>query len=170
MSQDPKPAHLKSIAEAISEADGTAWVPVTFDRCGHVHGPFFHGTDADLEIGDELVPGRGSNFHEGRVANHVYFAALLEAAVWGAELAVGLRGGSGRERVYIVEPTGPFEDDPNVTNKRFPGNVTRSYRTRHPVRIVGEVEDWEGHPPEVLQGMLDDIERLRADGLDVIDD
>lgn len=158
-----------SIAEAIAAAADTEWVPVTDDTCGHVTGPFFHGTKVDFAVGDEIVPGHGSNYHDGRVANHVYFAALLEPAVWGAELAVAL-GGEGRERIYVVEPTGPFEDDPNVTNKRFPGNVTRSYRTRQPMRVVGEVQHWEGHPPEVLQGMLDNLARLRVDGLDVIDD
>jgi hypothetical protein len=170
MGTEQQPAHLTSIAAAIGEADGAAWVPVTLDSCDHVVGPFFHGTSRDLAIGDEIVAGQGSNYHEGRVANHVYFAALLEPAIWGAELAVALGGGTGRERIYVVEPTGPFEDDPNVTNKRFPGNVTRSYRTRHPMRIIAEVEHWEGHSPEVVQGMLDNIARLRADGLDVIED
>jgi rifampin ADP-ribosylating transferase len=143
--------------------------PVWWD-CEHVTGPFFHGTRADLAIGDELVVGHGSIYHEDRLANHVYFAALLEPAVWGAELAVALGDGTGRERIYIVEPVGPFEDDPNVTNKKYPGNVTRSFRSRHPVRVVGEVERWDAHPPEILQGMLGNIARLRADGLDVIED
>jgi rifampin ADP-ribosylating transferase len=167
---EQQPAHLKSIADAISDADSTSWIPVTFDSCGHISGPFFHGTTSDLALGDELVAGRGSDYHEGRVANHVYFAGLLEPAIWGAELAVALGEGTGRARIYIVEPTGPFEDDPNVTNKRFPGNVTQSYRTPHPVRIVGEVERWESHPPEILQGMLDNLAKLRADGLDIIED
>lgn len=170
MGNERQPEHMKSIANAIAEAADTEHVPVTFDSCEHVNGPFFHGTKIELAIGDELVPGRGSNYHEGRVANHVYFAALLEPAIWGAELAVALGDGTGRERIYIVEPTGPFEDDPNVTNKRFPGNVTQSYRTRHPMRIVGEVDSWEGHPPEILQGMIDSIAKLRADGLHVIED
>ena len=170
MANEQQPAHLKSIAEAIAEADHTEHEPVTFDSCEHVDGPFFHGTKTEFAIGDELVPGHGSNYHQGRVANHIYFAALLEPAIWGAELAVALSGGTGRERIYIVEPTGPFEDDPNVTNKKFPGNVTQSYRTRHPMRIVGEVESWEGHPPETVQDMLDNIAKLRADGLDVIED
>lgn len=100
----------------------------------------------------------------------MYFSALLEPAVWGAELACALAGVEERGRIYVVEPTGPFEDDPNVTNKRFPGNVTRSYRTRHPMRVVAEQEHWEGHPPEVLQAMLDNLERLRAQGLDLIED
>ena len=167
---EEQPAHLKSIADAIGEAAGARWVPVTFDDYEHVDGPFFHGTRTEFAIGDELTPGHASNYHDGRVANHVYFAALLEPAIWGAELAVALGGGTPRERVYIVEPTGPFEDDPNVTNKKFPGNVTESYRTRHPMRIVGEMERWEGHPPEILRGMLDNIAKLRADGLDVIED
>lgn len=170
MENKQQPAHLKSIAEAIEESRDAEHAPVTFDDCKHVRGPFFHGTKSAFTIGDELVPGHGSNYHDGRVANHVYFAALLEPAIWGAELAVALGGGIGQERIYIVEPTGPFEDDPNVTDKRFPGNVTQSYRTRHPMRIVGEVESWDGHPPEVLQGMLDNLAKMRADGLDVIED
>lgn len=170
MTDDRQTTETKTIAEAIAEAADTEYVPVTFDHCAHIAGPFFHGTRAEFEVGDEVVPGHRSNFHEGRVSNHVYFAALLEPAVWGAELAVALGGGAGTERVYVVEPTGPFEDDPNVTNKRFPGNVTQSYRTRHPMRILREVERWDRHAPEVLQGMLDNITRLREEGLDVIED
>ena len=152
------------------EHDDGEWVPVTFEHCDHVSGPFFHGTSRTFSIGDELVPGRGSNYHEGRISNNVYFSALVDTAVWGAELATAFAGSGARGYIYVVEPTGPFEDDPNVTNKRFPGNVTQSYRTRHPMRVVDELEDWEGHPPEVLQGMLDTLARLRADGLDVIED
>lgn len=151
-------------------AEGLAYVPVTFERCSHVEGPFYHGTSSALEIGDHLVAGRGSNYHEGRTSNNIYFSAILETAVWGAELATALAGNTGRGRIYVVEPTGPFEDDPNVTNKRFPGNVTQSYRTRDPLRIVDEVQRWEGHPPEVLNGMLENIARLREQGLDVIED
>ena len=160
----------KSIAEAIAESDGTEYVPVTFESCSHIEGPFFHGTATAFGIGDRVVPGHGSNFHDGRTSNHVYFAALLEPAIWGAELAAARRGIGGCERIYVVEPTGPFEDDPNVTNKKFPGNVTQSYRTRHPMRVVDEIETWEGHPPEILQAMLDNIARLREQGLDLIDD
>jgi hypothetical protein len=152
------------------DLDGGEWVPVTFEHCDHVTGPFFHGTSRAFSIGDELVAGRRSNFHEGRISNNVYFSSLVDTAVWGAELATALGGAGERGRVYVVEPTGPFEDDPNVTNKRFPGNITQSYRTRHPMRVVGELEDWEGHPPEVLQGILDQLAQLRADGLDVIED
>lgn len=147
-----------------------SWTPVTFDRCDHVAGPFFHGTRFAFAVGDELVPGRPSNFQAGRVSNNIYFSALVETAVWGAELATALAGVDERGRVYVVEPLGPFEDDPNVTDKRFPGNITQSYRSPHPLRVVGEVQDWEGHPPEVLQGMLDNLARLRAQGLDVIED
>ncbi len=160
----------KSIADAIAESTGTGHVPVTFERCDHVDGPFFHGTKSALDVGDQLVPGHLSNFHNGRVSNHVYFAALLEPAVWAAELATALAGSDERGRIYVVEPTGPFEDDPNVTNKKFPGNVTRSYRTRHPMRVIDEVQIWEGHSPEALQVMLDNIARLRKQGLDVIED
>lgn len=159
-----------SIAEAIAEAGDTEHVPVTFESCGHVEGPFFHGTKLGFVVGDLLVPGHPSNYHRGRVSNHVYFAALVEPAVWAAELAVALAASEERGRIYIVEPTGPFEDDPNVTNKKFPGNVTRSYRTRHPMRVVEELEAWDGHAPESLQAMLDNIARLREQGLDVIED
>jgi hypothetical protein len=145
-------------------------VPVTYEHCEHIRGPFYHGTKSALEVGDELVPGFGSNFQEHRVSNNIYFTALVETAAWGAELATALAGSADRGRIYVVEPLGPFEDDPNVTDKRFPGNVTESYRTRHPLRVVGEVADWEGHDPEVLQGMLDRLALLREQGLDVIED
>ncbi|MGR7027772.1 NAD(+)--rifampin ADP-ribosyltransferase [Geodermatophilus sp. URMC 62] len=147
-----------------------ARVPVTYDSCDHVTGPFFHGTRADLAVGDELVPGRGSNFQAGRVMNHVYFTTLVETAAWGAQLATALAGSGERGRIYVVEPRGPFEDDPNVTDKRFPGNPTRSYRTRSPLRVVGELEEWEGHSPEAVAGMLAGLARLREQGLDVIED
>lgn len=122
--------------------------------------PFYHGTRADLAPGDLLVAGRPSNFADDWAASWIYFAATLEAAVWGAELARG----DGRERIYLVEPTGPFEDDPNLTDKKFPGNVTASYRSRDPLRVLGEVAEWEGHPPEQLQAMKDGIARMRAEG------
>lgn len=129
-------------------------------------GPFFHGTKADLAIGDLLEPGRSSNFGERQSANYVYLTATLDAATWGAELAVG----EGRGRIYLVEPTGPVENDPNLTDTRFPGNPTRSYRTQQPLRVVGEVADWEGHPPELLQGMRDHLEQLRRQGIEAIND
>ena len=133
-------------------------------------GPFFHGTKSVLEVGEELIPGHGSNFQDGRVSNHVYFSALEGTAAWGAELATALAGMEERGRIYVVEPLGPFEDDPNVTDKRFPGNPTESYRTRDPMRVVGEVPDWEGHDPDVLKQMLDHLAVLREQGLDLIED
>jgi rifampin ADP-ribosylating transferase len=156
--------------EATMGDDGSDHVPVTYERCQHVVGPFFHGTKSALEAGDELVPGYGSNFHDGRVSNNIYFTALVDTAAWGAELATALAGSGEPGRIYVVEPLGPFEDDPNVTDKRFPGNPTRSYRTRHPLRVVSEVESWEGHDPEVLKEMLDHLALLREQGLDVIED
>lgn len=129
-------------------------------------GPFYHGTKADLSPGDLLEPGLESNYGRRTRANFVYFTAALDAAVWGAELAVG----EGDGRIYRVELTGPFENDPNLTDKRFPGNPTRSYRTRAPLRIVDEVADWEGHSPEVLQGMLDHLAELKRQGVEAIND
>ena len=143
---------------------GNAQPPVAFET--YEEGVYLHGTKADLSVGDLLVPGRGSNFEEGRVMNHVYFTATLDAATWGAELAAG----RGRGRIYLVEPTGEFEDDPNVTDKRFPGNPTRSYRSQQPVRVVGELVDWVGHPPEVLRAMRDGLAAMQREGRAEIED
>ncbi len=129
-------------------------------------GPFYHGTKADLMIGDLLEPGYSSNYGERKKANYVYLTATLDAAVWGAELAAG--DGSGH--IYCVEPTGTFENDPNLTDKKFPGNPTRSYRTQYPLRIVGEVLEWEGHSPEILQKMRDYLEELKRLGIEAIND
>ncbi|MFC3687260.1 NAD(+)--rifampin ADP-ribosyltransferase [Aquipuribacter hungaricus] len=151
--------------------DSEARVPVTYGHHAHVTGPFFHGTRSLVAPGEELVPGRGSNYEADRVSNHVYFTAALETAVWGAELAAALAGEDpAAGHVYVVEPLGPFEDDPNVTDKRFPGNPTRSYRSRDPLRVVREVDGWPGHPPEVLRQMLDSLARLRERGEAVIED
>jgi rifampin ADP-ribosylating transferase len=138
--------------------------PVPFEV--HESGALLHGTKADLAVGDLLVPGRTSNYGAGRTANHVYMTATLDAAAWGAELALG----DGRARIYVVEPLGALEDDPNVTDKRFPGNPTRSYRTREPVRVVGELVDWVGHTPAQQQAMRDGLADLQRRGLAVIDD
>ena len=122
---------------------------------------YLHGTKADLAVGDLLVSGRESNFEAGRVMNYVYFTATLDAAVWGAELA----SGDGRGRIYLVEPTGEFEDDPNLTDKKFPGNPTQSFRSREPLRVVGELVDWVGHSPEKLEARraaLDETQRNRT--------
>src|SRR3954447_21637248 len=122
--------------------------------------PFYHGTKADLKEGDLIGPGFASNFGKRKKAAYVYLTATLDAAIWGAELA----SGEGRGRIYIVEPTGPFEDDPNLTDKKFPGNITASYRTRDPLRVVGEVADWVGHSPERLQEMRDNLARHKEEG------
>src|SRR6476646_8270012 len=129
-------------------------------------GVYLHGTKANLATGGLLVPGRESNFEEGRVMNYVYFTATLDAAVWGAELAAG----EGRGRIYIVEPSGGIEDDPNVTDRKFPGNPTQSFRSREPLRVVGEPVDWVGHSPEKLQAMRDGLEALKRQGAAQIED
>jgi rifampin ADP-ribosylating transferase len=118
-------------------------------------GVYLHGTKADLAVGEILIPGRESNFEPCRVMNYVYFTATLDAATWGAELS----SGEGRGRIYVVEPTGGFEDDPNVTNKKFPGNPTQSFRSREPLRVVGELADWVGHSPEKLRVMRGSVQR-----------
>src|SRR4029453_442911 len=128
--------------------------------------PLYHGTKADLKEGDLIGPGFASNYGKRKKAAYVYLTATLDAAIWGAELA----SGEGRGRIYIVEPTGPFEDDPNLTDKKFPGNITASYRSREPLRVTGEVEDWVGHTPEELQTMKDGLARLKAEGADRIED
>jgi len=126
---------------------------------------FYHGTKADLKIGDLLAPGYSPNFGQHPKASWVYLSATLDAATWGAELARG----EGRGRIYIVEPTGPIFDDPNLTDKKFPGNPTKSYRSQFPLRITGEVVDWQGHSPEQLQAMWDGLARLKREGAQVID-
>lgn len=122
-------------------------------------GPFYHGTRADLAVGDLLTAGFRSNYRPEIVMNHIYFTALVN----GAGLAAALAAGAGRERVYLVEPTGPFENDPNVTDKKFPGNPTRSYRSREPLRIVAEVETWERLTPEALALWRERIAQMRLD-------
>lgn len=129
-------------------------------------GPFYHGTKAELNPMDLLEPGFSSNYGEQKKANFIYFTATMDAAIWGAELAVGNKPG----RIYQVEPTGTFENDPNLTDKKFPGNPTRSYRTKQPLRVVGEVLEWEGHSPEMLQNMLDNLEKLKRLGIEAIND
>jgi len=127
---------------------------------------YYHGTKAALKIGDLIAPGYASNYGTRKQANFVYLAATLEAAVWGAELAAG----EGNGRIYIVEPTGPIEDDPNLTDKKFPGNPTKSYRSREPFRVVGEVTDWQGHSPDRLKQMHDHLADLERRGIEAIDE
>ncbi len=135
-----------------------------------VHTPFtqvyLHGTKADLKLGDLLEVGYNSNFGKQTQAKYIYFTATLDPAVWGAELALG----EGRERIYLVEPTGPIEDDPNLTNQKFPGNPSMSYRTQHPLKVVGEVTVWQSHSPDQLKAMKDGIAKLDAQGIGAIED
>lgn len=138
--------------------------PVPFEL--YEPGVYLHGTKAALAVGDLLVPGRESNFESGRVMNYVYFTATLDAATWGAELAAG----SGPGRIYVVEPTGDFEDDPNVTDKRYPGNPTHSFRSRDPLRVVGELTGWIGHAPETLRAMRSSVSAAMRTGASAIDD
>jgi hypothetical protein len=126
---------------------------------------YYHGTRADLRPGDLLTPGFASNFGAGCRGSWIYLTGTLDAAIWGAELALG----EGRQRIYIVEPTGPIIDDPNLTDKKYPGNPTQSYRSRDPLRIVGEVGEWEGHTPDRLADMLAAVARARAAGIEAID-
>ena len=126
---------------------------------------FYHGTRADLSVGDLLAAGRASNYADRTPLSWIYFSAALESAIWGCELAAG----DGRARIYIVEPIGDWFDDPNLTDKKFPGNPTRSYRSRSPLRVVGEVESWEPHPPEVLAQMKAHLAKLQAEGAEIID-
>ncbi len=126
----------------------------------------YHGTKADLKRGDLIEPGYTANFGKRKKANYVYLTATLDAATWGAELAQG----EGPGRIYIVEPTGPITDDPNLTDKKYPGNLTKSYRSRDPLRVIGEVVGWQGHSPEALQAMKDGIARSRELGIEAIDD
>ena len=126
---------------------------------------FFHGTKADLKLGDFIEIGFKSNYGQKKNATYIYISATLDAAIWGAELALG----AGRERIYLVEPTGTIEDDPNLTDKKFPGNPTMSYRSKHPLKVVGEITVWQGHSPEKLKAMRDGLERLKQQGMEAID-
>lgn len=127
---------------------------------------FFHGTKANFQPGDLIKPGFNSNYGKRKEAAYVYFTGTLDAAVWGAELALGEEPG----RIYMVDPTGTFEDDPNLTDKKFPGNPTKSYRTRDPLRVKGELSNWKGHTTEVLKTMKDHIEQMKNLGIEAIED
>ena len=127
---------------------------------------FYHGTKADLKTGDLIAIGFNSNYGKQNKAKYIYLSATLEAAIWGAELAVA----EGQERIYIVEPTGYIEDDPNLTDKKFPGNPTKSYRSLHPFKVVGEITEWQGHSAEQLQAMKDRLLYLKQQGIEAIED
>lgn len=127
---------------------------------------YFHGTKADFKIGDMIEVGFNSNYGERKNAKYIFLTATLDAAVWGAELAVG----QGRDRIYLVEPTGPIEDDPDLTDRKFRGNPTKSYRSTHPFKVVGEVTAWQGHPPEKVQAMKDGLQKLKEQNIKSLND
>lgn len=127
---------------------------------------FFHGTKSDLKIGDFIQVGINSNYGQNNKAKYIYLTATLDAAIWGAELALG----EGRERIYLVEPTGAIEDDPNLTDKKFPGNPTKSYRSKDPFKVVGEITVWQAHSPEQVKAMKDGLAKLKEQGIEAIED
>lgn len=127
---------------------------------------YFHGTKADLELGELIETGNNSNFGKRKSAKYIFLSATLDAAIWGAELAIG----EGRERIYLVEPTGAIEDDPDLTDRKFPGNPTKSYRSTESFRIVGEVTSWKGHSPDLVQNMKDALAKLKDQGVDSLND
>jgi len=127
---------------------------------------YFHGTKTDLKLGDFIKVGFNSNFGQRRNAKYIFLTATLDAAIWGAELALG----EGRERIYLVEPTGPIENDPDLTDKKFPGNPSMSYRSQHPFKVVGEITSWQGHQPEQVKAMKEALARLKEKGIDSLND
>jgi len=127
---------------------------------------YFHGTKADLKIGDLIEAGFNSNYGQRKNAKYIFLSATLDAAIWGAELAYG----DGRERIYLVEPTGQIEDDPDLTDKKFPGNPTKSYRSTQPFRVVGEVTVWQGHPAEQVKTMKEHLDKLKEQGVNSLND
>jgi len=127
---------------------------------------YFHGTKADLKIGELITAGFNSNFGQRKNAKYIFLSATLDAAIWGAELAIG----EGRERIYLVEPTGVIEDDPDLTDKKFPGNPTKSYRSCEPFKVVGEVSAWLGHPVEQVNAMKSALEKLKQQGINSLND
>jgi hypothetical protein len=127
---------------------------------------YFHGTKAEFKLGDYIETGFNSNYGQKNKAKYIYLTSTLDAAIWGAELA----SGKGHERIYLVEPTGHIEDDPNLTNKKFPGNPTMSYRSKHPFRVVGEVTVWQGHTREMLRAMKEGVAKLKKDGVEAIEE
>ena len=127
---------------------------------------YFHGTKTELKVGDLIVVGFNSNYGQRKNAKYIFLTATLDAAIWGAELAFG----EGRERIYLVEPTGAIEDDPDLTDKKFPGDPTKSYRSTHPFRVVGEVMNWQGHPTEQLNAMKRHLESLNDQEVNSLND
>ncbi len=127
---------------------------------------YFHGTKADLKVGDLIEAGFNSNYGQRKNAKYIFLSATLDAAIWGAELAFG----EGQERIYLVEPTGQIEDDPDLTDKKFPGNPSKSYRSTEPFRVVGEVTVWQGHPAEQVKTMKEHLDKLKEEGINSLND
>lgn len=127
---------------------------------------YFHGTKADLKAGDLIEVGFNSNYGQRKNAKYIFLTSTLDAAIWGAELAYG----TGPGRIYLVEPTGSIEDDPDLTDKKFPGNPTKSYRSTHPFRVVGEVTNWQGHPADQIKVMKDHLEKLKEQGVNSLNE
>jgi len=127
---------------------------------------YFHGTKADLKVGDFIVVGINSNYAENKNAKYIFLTATLDAAIWGAELA----SGNGTERIYLVEPIGEIEDDPDLTDKKFPGNPTKSFRSEQPFKVVGEVKTWLGHPIEQVETMKNHLKKLKDKGINSLND
>ena len=170
---DPESSPIAPVPFAVSHPCRACSGQGTTDGrpCAACHGTgvgrFLHGTKAELKPGDHFVPGHSPNFGDlERSTTWIYFTGTLDAATWGAELALG----RGPGRIFIVEPTGKIEDDPNLTDQKFPGNPTKSYRSREAVRVIGEVTAWQGHAPEQVKAMKDGIEELRRKGHGPIDD
>lgn len=146
----------------IKKSDNESHEPIPRPFCQ----TYFHGTKADLKIGDLIQTGVRSNFGQGNAAKYIYLTATLDAAIWGSELALGDQ----RERIYLVEPTGLIEDDPNLTDKKFPGNPTKSYRSKHPFRVVGEITIWQSHPAEQVRKMKAMVATAKEKGIEAIED
>lgn len=153
---NPKQLHEQNKSEQPSSGQGATPFAQTY----------FHGTKADLKIGDFIEVGYHSNFGQKKNAKYIFLTATLDAAIWGAELALG----EGRERIYLVEPTGEIEDDPDLTDKKFPGNPTKSYRSTQPFRVVGEVVIWQGHPADQVNTMKEHLKRLKDQGIHSLND
>jgi hypothetical protein len=156
----------KDFKISLTEQTGSNMKTIDNNNVKDTGQPFYHGTKADLKPGDLIQPGFRSNYGTRKQAKYVYLTATLDAAIWGAELAQG----DGQGRIYIVEPTGSFEDDPNLTDKKFPGNPTKSYRTQHAIKVVGEVKEWQGHSQEQLDAMKNHLEKLKEQGIEAIED
>jgi len=148
------------MGENKNEENPKAWGATPFAQT------YFHGTKADLKIGDLIETGNSSNYGERKNAKYIFLTSTLDAAVWGAELATG----EGRERIYLVEPSGLIEDDPDLTDRKFPGNPTKSYRSAQPFRVVGEVTIWQGHTSEQLNTMKSHLNKLKDEGINSLND